>query len=60
MYKYKCYSFKILIEILIVLIRFGVILFGGFIVYLGYFYEEYICKRKWLDEKSYVDLVVLC
>ena len=26
----------------------------------GYFYDEYVKKRKWLDEKEYSDLVALC
>ena len=60
MHKHKRYSFKTLIEILIVSTRLGVTSFGGPIAHLGYFYEEYIRKRKWLDEKSYADLVALC
>ncbi|MFP3326239.1 chromate transporter, partial [Planococcus sp. SIMBA_160] len=34
--------------------------FGGPIAHLGYFHEEYVRRRKWLDEKSYADLVALC
>jgi chromate transporter len=34
--------------------------FGGPIAHLGYFYEEYVKRRKWIDEKSYADLVALC
>ncbi|MEI1421546.1 chromate efflux transporter [Bacillus cabrialesii] len=60
MHKYKRNSFKTLIEILIVSTRLGFTSFGGPIAHLGYFYEEYIRKRKWLDEKSYADLVALC
>lgn len=52
MHKHKRYSFKTLIEILIVSTRLGVTSFGGPIAHLGYFYEEYIRKRKWLDEKA--------
>ncbi|WP_426982613.1 chromate efflux transporter [Bacillus cabrialesii] len=60
MHKHKRNSFKTLIEILIVSTRLGFTSFGGPIAHLGYFYEEYIRKRKWLDEKSYADLVALC
>ena len=38
----------------------GLTSFGGPIAHLGYFRNEYIQKRKWLDEKSYADLVALC
>ncbi len=40
-------------------IRLGVTSFGGPIAHLGYFHEEYIRRRKWMDEKSYADLVAL-
>ena len=31
--------------------------FGGPIAHLGYFHEEYVIKRKWIDEQSYGDIV---
>ncbi|MGM0805967.1 MAG: chromate transporter [Bacillota bacterium] len=49
-----------LLEILIVSTRLGLTSFGGPIAHLGYFHEEYVRKRKWMDEKSYADLVALC
>ncbi|WP_057765131.1 chromate transporter [Cytobacillus praedii] len=52
--------FSKLIEILIISTRLGFTSFGGPIAHLGYFHEEYIRKRKWMDEKSYADLVALC
>lgn len=51
---------KLLLEILIVSTKLGLTSFGGPIAHLGYFHTEYIRKRKWLDEKSYADLVALC
>lgn len=53
-------SLQILWEILIVSTRLGFTSFGGPIAHLGYFHEEYIRRRKWMDEKSYADLVALC
>ncbi|MEF2094853.1 chromate transporter [Bacillus sp. CFBP9009] len=53
-------SFKSLIEILLVSTRLGLTSFGGPIAHLGYFHEEYVRRRKWMDEKSYADLVALC
>ncbi|WP_102345150.1 chromate transporter [Bacillus sp. Marseille-P3661] len=49
-----------LLEILLVSTRLGLTSFGGPIAHLGYFHEEYIRRRKWMDEKSYADLVALC
>jgi chromate transporter len=47
-------------ELLLVSTRLGLTSFGGPIAHLGYFHEEYIRRRKWMDEKSYADLVALC
>jgi chromate transporter len=47
-------------EVLKVSTRLGLTSFGGPIAHLGYFYEEYVKRRKWIDEKSYADLVALC
>ncbi|AIE60138.1 chromate efflux transporter [Bacillus methanolicus] len=52
--------FKTLLEILLVSTRLGLTSFGGPIAHLGYFHEEYIRRRKWMDEKTYADLVALC
>lgn len=51
---------KSLIEILIVSTRLGLTSFGGPVAHLGYFHTEYVRRRKWMDEKSYADLVALC
>jgi chromate transporter len=53
-------GFKSLLEILLVSTRLGLTSFGGPIAHLGYFHDEYIRRRKWMDEKSYADLVALC
>jgi chromate transporter len=41
-------------------LRLGLTSFGGPIAHLGYFRDDYVVRRKWLDEKSYADLVALC
>jgi chromate transporter len=51
---------KSLLEILIVSTRLGLTSFGGPVAHLGYFHTEYVRRRKWMDEKSYGDLVALC
>src|SRR5215467_583690 len=48
------------LEVLWVATKLGVTSFGGPIAHLGYFHEEYVRRRKWLDEQSYADLVALC
>lgn len=53
-------NLKSFFEILLVSLRLGLTSFGGPIAHLGYYHEEYVRRRKWLDEKSYADLVALC
>jgi len=47
-------------EVFAAFLRLGVTSFGGPIAHLGYFHEEFVVRRKWLDEQAYVDLVALC
>jgi chromate transporter len=49
-----------LLEVLWVSTRLGLTSFGGPIAHLGYFHEEYVKRRKWIDEQSFADLVALC
>src|SRR6476659_5014472 len=49
-----------LLEVLSVSTRLGLTSFGGPVAHLGYFHEEYVKRRKWIDEQSYADLVALC
>src|SRR3990170_6171772 len=48
------------LEVLWASTRLGLTSFGGPIAHLGYFHEEYVKRRKWIDEQSYADLVALC
>ena len=52
-------QFHLLLELFLVSTRLGLISFGGPTAHLGYFHEEYIRRRNWMDEKSYADLVAL-
>ncbi|VVE61861.1 chromate ion family chromate transporter [Pandoraea captiosa] len=38
----------------------GLTSFGGPIAHIGYFRREFVEKRRWLDDASFVDLVGLC
>jgi len=46
-------------EVLRVFLKLGLTSFGGPIAHLGYFRTEFVERRKWLDEKTYADLVAL-
>lgn len=48
------------LEVLLVATRLGLTSFGGPVAHLGYFREEYVARRRWLDERAYADLVALC
>ncbi|WP_419789450.1 chromate efflux transporter [Pseudomonas petrae] len=47
-------------SVFLVFLRLGLTSFGGPIAHLGYFREEFVARRQWLSERSYVDLVALC
>jgi chromate transporter len=41
-------------------LKLGLTSFGGPIAHLGYFREEFVVRRKWVDDRAYADLVALC
>ena len=47
-------------EVLAVFLRLGLTSFGGPIAHLGYFREEFVGRRRWLDDRTYADIVALC
>ncbi len=49
-----------LLEVLAIFTRLGLTSFGGPVAHLGYFREEIVIRRKWVDERTYGDLVGLC
>ena len=48
------------LEVLRVFLKLGVSCFGGPIAHIGYFRDEFVVRRKWIDEHAYADLVALC
>lgn len=48
------------LEVLLVFLRLGLTSFGGPVAHLGYFRTEFVERRRWLDDRSYADLVALC
>src|SRR5271156_1825724 len=48
------------VEVFRVFLRLGLTSFGGPGAHLGYFRDEFVARRKWLDEAAYADIVALC
>ncbi|MCL9685259.1 chromate efflux transporter [Legionella maioricensis] len=48
------------IDVFLIFLRLGLTSFGGPVAHLGYFREEFVERRQWLNEHAYSDLVALC
>ncbi|MGB6242569.1 MAG: chromate efflux transporter [Castellaniella sp.] len=46
--------------VFLIFLRLGLTSFGGPIAHLGYFRDEFVTRRRWLNEQSYADLIALC
>ncbi len=47
------------LEIFAAFLRLGFTSFGGPVAHLGFFHEEFVVRRKWIEEDTYVDVVAL-
>jgi chromate transporter len=47
-------------EVFSAFLKLGLTSFGGPIAHLGYFRNELVVRRRWIDEAGYGDLVALC
>lgn len=47
-------------EVFRAFLKLGLTSFGGPIAHLGYFRDELVVRRRWIDEAGYADLVALC
>ena len=47
-------------RVLGVFLRLGLTSFGGPAAHLAIFHDEFVTRRRWLDEAAYADLVALC
>ncbi|MCP3031772.1 chromate efflux transporter [Halobacillus sp. A1] len=47
-------------EILFASTKLGLTSFGGPVAHLAYFKDEYVDRKKWLDDKTYADIIALC
>lgn len=46
-------------EVFTTALKLGLTSFGGPVAHLGYFHNEYVMRRKWIDERTYADLIAL-
>ncbi|MEN6542626.1 chromate efflux transporter [Parvibaculum sp.] len=46
-------------EVFRAFLKLGLTSFGGPVAHLGYFREEFVRKRHWLDDRAYADLVAM-
>ena len=47
-------------SVFLVFLRLGLTSFGGPVAHFGYFHDEFVVRRKWLDERAFADLLALC
>lgn len=47
-------------EVFLAFLKLGLTSFGGPIAHLGYFRNELVERRRWIDEAGYADLVAMC
>lgn len=47
-------------QIFAAFLRLGCTSFGGPVAHIGYYRNEFVDRRKWIDEGTYADLVALC
>lgn len=47
-------------EVFTAFVKLGLTSFGGPIAHLGYFRDELVMRRKWIDDNGYADVVALC
>lgn len=47
------------LKVLRIFLKLGLTCFGGPIAHIGYFRDEFVVRRKWIDEHAFADLVGL-
>ena len=48
------------LDVFVAFLRLGLTSFGGPVAHLGYFHEEFVKRRRWIEEGAYGDLLALC
>lgn len=49
-----------MVQIFLTFFKLGLTSFGGPIAHIGFFHNEFVTRKKWLNEHEYADLVALC
>ena len=49
-----------IVQIFFAFLRLGCHAFGGPTAHFGYFHEEFVKRRRWMDEAEYADTMALC
>jgi len=47
-------------SVFLTFLKLGCTSFGGPVAHIGYFREEFVVRRRWIDEHTYGDLVAFC
>ena len=47
-------------EVFLAFLKLGLTSFGGPVAHLGYFREEFVARRRWVEDTTYSDVVALC
>ncbi len=47
-------------EVFAAFLKLGLTSFGGPVAHLGYYRQELVIRRRWLDEATFADLVAMC
>lgn len=47
-------------RLFLVFLRLGLTSFGGPVAHLAFFRDEFVVRRRWLDDAAYAELVALC
>ena len=47
-------------EVFLAFLKLGLTSFGGPVAHLGYFREEFVVRRRWVEDTTYSDVVALC
>jgi chromate transporter len=48
------------LEVFVTFLKLGVTAFGGAVAHIGYFREEIVIRRRWVEDAVRTDLVALC
>ena len=51
---------SLILETFLVFLRLGCTSFGGPVAHLGYFQNEFVQRRSWVNDATYADVVALC